>query len=185
MIPFRAGWTFYLLLFAITPAAFFFHELAHWLAGETLGYSMTMSLNNAHPVEGAFRTTADAMWVSAAGPLLTILQGTIAYLLVRRTGNPLFYPVIFIALFMRASAMLISGFNLNDEARISHALGIGEWTLPAVVVAGLLALTWRASLRIGAHWSVNVYSYLVASLAVTAVVWGDAVITGTRFLPGN
>ncbi|HEX7046276.1 MAG TPA: hypothetical protein VF275_01715 [Gammaproteobacteria bacterium] len=180
----RASGSFYLLLFVVVPATFIVHEFAHWVMGELLGYSMTMSLNAVSPAEGGYRSAIDAMLVSAAGPLITILQAVIAYLLIRRSGSALFYPFLFIALFMRAAAMLVSIANPNDEARISMMLGIGTWTLPALVISGLFAMTWMASRKLGLHWTVNVYSYIVASVGVTGVVYLNAVLTGIAFIPG-
>src|SRR5690606_12386300 len=181
----RAGSGFYLLLVLVTPLTFFLHELAHWATGEALGYSMQMSLNNARPADGTFVSSIDAALVSAAGPLLTLLQAVVAFLLIRRSGKPIIYPVLFIALFMRAVAMLVSLANPNDEARVSQLLGLGTWTLPALVVAGLLAMTWNASRSLRLHWTVNVYAYLVASLAVTALVFINATVTGTPFVPAG
>lgn len=179
----RASGTFYLLLFVAVPATFIIHEFAHWMTGELLGYSMMMSLNAVSPAEGVYRSAIDAMIVSAAGPLITILQAVIAYLLIRRSGRSVFYPFLFVALFMRAAAMLVSIANPNDEARISMMLGIGTWTLPALVIAGLFVLTWMASRTLRLHWSVNVYSYIVASIGVTGVVYLNAVLTSTAFIP--
>lgn len=180
----RASGTFYLLLFLVVPATFIVHEFAHWVMGELLGYSMAMSLNAVSPAEGGYRAAVDAMLVSAAGPLITILQAVIAYTLIRRSGRSVFYPFLFVALFMRACAMLVSIANPNDEARISMYLGLGTWTLPALVVFGLFVLTWMASRKLRLHWTVNVYGYVVASIGVTGVVYLNAVLTGTSFIPG-
>jgi hypothetical protein len=171
--PQRAGWRFYVLLAVAVPLTALAHELAHAAAGEALGHAMTMSLNNARPASGAL-PPAHAVLVTAAGPLVTVLQGAAACALVLRTGALAWYAPLFAAAFMRFAAMVVSVVHPNDEARLSLALGLGTWTIPALTVAGMAWLAVIASRRLRLHWSVQAIAYLVASLAVSAVVGLDA-----------
>lgn len=67
----------------------------------------------------------------------------------------------------------VSLFNPNDEARLSQLSGLGTWTLPALVVGGLLALVVVASRRLSLNLRDQVLCYLVASVAVSLVVGVD------------
>lgn len=62
------------------------HESAHGLMGAALGIDMRFGLNVVRyitPAEPWQRMLADA-----AGPVVTILQGVLAYVLVRRSASP-------------------------------------------------------------------------------------------------
>jgi len=153
--------------------SFVAHEFAHWLAGTLLGYEMKMTLNAVTLVSGKYQSTAHAMLVSAAGPLLTILQALGAAWLIVKTGNRYLYPFLFGAAFMRVMAFAVSFFNRNDEARISEWLGIGWFTLPAIVCAGLVYLTWRISRTQKYSPGFNLLNFVYASVAVTLLVFAD------------
>jgi hypothetical protein len=165
----KAGWRFFALLAIVILATFAVHELAHATAGRALGHAMVMSLNNARPVSGDL-PALHAVLITAAGPLITVLQAVLAAGLALRTQRLAWYAPLFAALFMRAAAMLISIAHPNDEARLSLAAGLGIWTLPALTVGGLLWLTVVVSRRLRLHWSVQAVGYVVASVVVTAIV---------------
>jgi hypothetical protein len=170
----RTGWPFYLTLILVCPLTFVVHEAAHWAMGEALGYSMTMSLNAATPRAGAFASDAHMMLVSAAGPAVTLLQGLIAFELIRRRGMLLAYPVLFVAWMMRFAAMVVSIRHPNDEARISAMLGLGTWTLPLLMTIGLFVLLYFASRRLALGWKQNLACYLIASTMIAGIVLLDA-----------
>src|SRR5687767_6517996 len=100
------------------------HEGAHWAMGEALGYNMTLNLNTVSLANGAYRNN-DEHIVSAAGPLFTLLQAILVYFLLQRTNRLNWYPFLFVPLYMRIMAGLLNFINLNDEGRISKALGLG------------------------------------------------------------
>jgi hypothetical protein len=174
MVSQPVGWRFYLVLILACPLTFLVHEGAHWLMGQGLGYSMTMSLNGANPRSGGFTVDAHAMWVSAAGPLITLLQGVVAFLLIRSGKHLLAYPFLFIAWMMRFAAAVVSIKHPNDEARISQMLGLGTWTLPVLIVAVLFALLYNANQRLQVGWRANLVSYLIASVMFAVIVFLDA-----------
>ena len=169
----RPGWNFYLVLLAAMGLSFVMHEAAHWAAGRALGYDMRMSLNGAAPI-GGFRDSADAAWVSAAGPAFTLLQAMLAFAVVRMRRSLPAYAFLFAACFMRFAAAAVSVVHPNDEARLSLAWGWGTWTLPVVMVCVLLALTVSAARQLGLGWRTHVLCYLLCSAATAAIVFLDA-----------
>lgn len=179
----RASWRFYAVLLLAAPITFFVHEGAHWLMGVALGYDMRFSMNLVAPVS-AFTASWHELLVAAAGPVITILQAVIAFLVVQRRFSLSAYAFLYVAAFMRFAAMLMTPFNPNDEARLGEALGLGQWVLPLLVVAVLMLVTWRASRRLELHWSVNAWSYLVVSIGVTVIVMGNAALLGMPLLAG-
>lgn len=162
---------FYLWLVLATFATFLIHESAHWLMGTALGYTMTFHLN------GVVATTAmqpaHKALVDAAGPMITILQAVVAYVLVLRSRQIVAYAFLYIAAFMRLLATAISLIHLNDEARLSQWLGLGTWTLPLLVTAALVFLAWRASCSLRLTWVDQLWCYVTASVAVGVVVGLD------------
>jgi hypothetical protein len=174
MATLNRSWAFYAMLTAVTLACFPLHELAHWAMGEALGYDMAMSLNRTAPVVGVEPSIRDSALISAAGPLFTILVAALGFWWVRARDSRLAYTVVFAAWFERLAATFVSLFNPNDEARISLALGLGQWTLPLLVVIGLQALLWQANRRLNIGWKTNLALYLLSSVLVAVVVFGDA-----------
>ncbi len=174
MVSQSVGWRFYLVLILVCPLTFIVHEAAHWSMGQGLGYSMTMSLNGAYPDAGGFASDAHAIWVSAAGPLITLLQALVAYALMRSGQHRLAYPFLFVAFMMRFAAAVVSIKHPNDEARISQMLGLGTWALPLLMVALLFALLYVSSRRLGIGWRVNLVSYLMVSSMFAVIVFLDA-----------
>lgn len=173
----RVGAGFYGWFALIAVATYLVHEAAHWLTGAALGYPVSYGINSVIP--GAPMTPGDHMLMSAAGPAVTVLTAWIAFYIVMRRDSLKAYAVLYFALFMRVVAAGVSVFNLNDEARISAALGFGPWLLPAVVVLALLVPTVMASRRLRLSWKVNVLAYVVSSVVATAVVGLDMVHRGT------
>jgi len=167
----RVDSSFYGLLLVIAPLTYLVHEAAHWLTGTALGHVMSFSINGVSPA--AATSVRDHILIAAAGPLVTLLQGIVAFMLVRTRDSVAAYGVLFFALMMRATAMGVSLFHLNDEARISDLLGLGPWTLPSLMVGVLLILTVIASRRLRLGWKTNLGAYLVATVATTAIVMGD------------
>jgi FtsH-binding integral membrane protein len=172
----KTGAPFYGVLVAATVLTMIAHEIGHWAMGTALGYSMAMSLNEAYALVPGTVSARDKLLIDAAGPAITILQALIAYLLIRQRGLRLAYPFLFAAWFMRFAAAFVSVFLPNDEARLSIALFGGMWWLPAVVVLGLFALLWSAARRLGIGWKTNFGCYLVSSLMIAAIVFGDRML---------
>jgi FtsH-binding integral membrane protein len=170
----RTGASFYGLVFAAGFVTFLLHEGGHWLAAVLLGYEAHFGLNSA----GA-REASNPVHVAAiifAGPAVTILQGLIALWLVQTRASAAAWVFLFWAAFMRFMATVISLFNANDEARISEWLGWGMWTLPVIVTVGLFALLAVGSRRLKVSWKTLAVSWVVASVAVSAVIGLDMIM---------
>ncbi|MGY1424502.1 hypothetical protein [Lysobacter sp. A289] len=118
-------------------------------------------------------THADAILISAAGPIVTIVQGVIGFILVYNRRLLFGFALLYIAFFMRFLAAIVSIFNANDEARVSSDLGLGLWTIPTLVVATLFMLTYLASRRLKLSFRDQFLCYVVASLVVSLVVGID------------
>jgi len=164
---------FYMILFATGAGTFFVHELAHWMTGIVLGHDMVATPNHVwsrNPMD-----VVDQALVSATGPVVTIIQGLIGFRLVRRSGSRFGFALLYMAFFMRLLAAGMSVFNPNDEARVSQLLGLGTWTIPVVVVAGLLVLLVAASRQLRLGWRDQLFCYITASIVVSAIVGVDQV----------
>jgi hypothetical protein len=169
-----SGAGFYGLVFVAGFITFALHEGGHWLAANQLGYETFFSLNSAG-------TRSVVPWahhalISAAGPAVTIVQALIALALVQMRASPAAWAFLFWATFMRFMATAISLFNPNDEARISEWLGWGMWTLPVIVTGALFVLLAIGSRRLRVSWKTLALTWVVASVAVAAVVGLDMII---------
>ena len=172
----RVGPGFYAALLLIAVATFVVHEGAHWAMGRALGHDMVFGINGTGPV-GAV-SVGDHLWISAAGVVVTLIQGVFGFLMVMRRESLTGYGMLFFAALMRLMAAGVSVFNPNDEARISQELGLGLWTLPVATVAVLVVLTVIASRRLGLSWRTNVLAYLTATVALSAIVGLDMMLKG-------
>ena len=170
----RTGWGFYGLVFIAGFLTFALHEGAHWLAAVLLGHEAYFGLNSAG-ARGAVGA-ADQMIISAAGPVVTVVQALVALWLVQARASAAAWVFLFWAAFMRFMATVVSLFHPNDEARISEALGWGMWTLPVLVTLGLFVLLAVGSVRLKTGWKTLVLSWVIASVAVSAVVGLDMII---------
>ena len=167
---------FFATLFLVGIGSFLIHELAHWLAGVGLGYDMVATPN--HVWSKTPMSITDQSLVSGAGPLITIAQGLLGFWLVRSRSSHFGFALVYIAFFMRLLAAGVSLFNPNDEARISSLLGLGTWTLPVLVVIGLLTLVVAASRQLRLSFRDQFFCYLVSSIAVTLIVGADMTLWG-------
>ncbi len=167
-----------LWLFLAGFATFMLHEAAHYFAGFVLGYDMTARLNGVSSLTPAL--AVHKAIIDAAGPLMTIAQAAVAFILLTRFKLPnTFVPAfafLYFAAFMRVLATGVSIFNLNDEARLSMYLNLGTWTLPIIVSMTLVLLTWRASRLLALNWKQHLACYLTASIAVSLVVGLDRLL---------
>jgi hypothetical protein len=121
------------------------HEFAHWTVGESLGYDMGMTLNSGYPLSGQYLKDLHHQMISAAGPIFTLSEALLVFVLMMQRKRILLYPFIFTCFYMRLFAAIISFLHPNDEARISTAIGIGKFTLPIIMTAILFGLTYKVS----------------------------------------
>ena len=145
MTEFRLDFRYVLVTALSVLATFLLHEYAHWLVGELLGNDMRMRLNVAYPVAGNYLQPWHATVISAAGPIITILQALLVFILLQKRSTHLLFPFLLTPLVMRFLAMVMNVINPNDEGRISESLGLGLFTLPLIVCGVLFVLVYRAS----------------------------------------
>ncbi len=171
----RTGAGFHGLVFIAGFITFALHEGGHWLAALLLGHEAYFGLNSAGAREAV--GAADHAIISAAGPVVTVVQALVALWLVQSRASAAAWVFLFWAAFMRFMATVISLFNPNDEARISEWMGWGTWTLPVIVTAGLFVLLAVGSRRLRVSWKTLALTWVTASVAVSAVIGLDVLIT--------
>ncbi|NNF95235.1 MAG: hypothetical protein HKM91_11675 [Altererythrobacter sp.] len=126
-------------LFLCILITHYLHELGHALTAVALGYEVSMTSNVVRPIAGAYQSELHSNLISLAGPLVTIFIATAAFIL--RLKLKFLAPIIlWNTLTMRLLAAIVSLRNPNDEAAVSANLGLGDWTLPAIVCVFLLTL---------------------------------------------
>jgi hypothetical protein len=155
-----------------------FHELAHWVTGELLGNRMAMNLNAAFPVSGDYMQPWHAHIVTAAGPIFTVLQGFVVYLLMQKYKNKFLYLFLLTPLIMRTLALFMNFLTPNDEGRISLALGLGLLTVPIVVCLILFLLTWKVSRQNGYSVRFNAVSTMLVIFFLSVVILSTQYLSG-------
>jgi hypothetical protein len=158
----------FVLVFLITNLI---HEAGHWLMAAALGMDPRFGLNGVKYL--AAQSDLQRALADAAGPLVTIVQGIVAYMVVQRSASIKAFAFLYAAAFMRMVASLVSLMYPNDEARLSMVFGLGKWTLPVLVAMALIVLAIQGSRRLGLTWKDHLVCYLVASLATSAIVGLD------------
>ena len=141
----RINWKVALLMIPVAFLTYLFHEFGHWIVGELIGNKMLYSLNNVTPVSGNYLHETDSLFVLMGGPAFTILQAIIFLIVIEKTKSIYAYSFVFFAGFIRFFSILLGGFNLQDEAKISVILNAGTYTVAAVVLLILLLIVWRSS----------------------------------------
>lgn len=150
------------------------HELAHWLTDTALGYEAVMTFNTVYIKSGGYRAEWHMVLVSGTGPLLTIIQAIVVYLWLRKKGwNANLYPFLLIPLYTRLLAGVMNFINLNDEGRISHFLGIGDYTLSILVSAFLGLLVYKVSKQYKPGWKYQVWTVILIMIFSSILILGD------------
>ena len=170
----RINWGFHIWLFVAVILTFAVHEAGHWAVGELLGHEAYYGLNSA----GVRGEVPDdhRLLITAGGPAVTALQALLALAMVLARESLAAYAVLYAAAFMRFMAAVITIINPNDEARLSLAFGWGTWILPVVTVLAMVGLVWIGARHLGVSWKTNLVAYVVATLAVSAVVGADMLL---------
>ncbi|MBG48427.1 MAG: hypothetical protein CML05_09080 [Pseudozobellia sp.] len=120
------------------------HEFAHWLTSVSLGYQSAMFLNGTSFEGVSSPTEVHRILVSAAGPLITIIQGFCFYFILSSKGwNKYLYLFLFSAFYMRALAGFMNLINANDEGRISEFFNLATFTIPVIVSLLLFFLVYK------------------------------------------
>lgn len=155
-------------------ATWLIHEFAHWLTSELLGYDSIMTLNGVSAEAGVEVAERHKIWISAAGPIVTILQGILVFFMLQFSKwDKYLYPLLFTAFYMRFVAGLMNFMSLNDEGRIGDTLGIGVFTLSIIVSALLLFLLIRISRKHKLTWKFQLLTTAVVMLVSSIIIIAD------------
>ncbi len=158
------------------------HEFIHWITSESLGYKSIMRLNSVSALDGQKRTEWHKVYISASGPVITILQALIVYLILKNKGwNKLVYPLLFTPLYMRLLAGGMNFINPNDEGRISEFFGIGLFTLSIIVSGLLFFLVYKISREFGLNWKFNIWTTIIIMIVSSFLILSDQFL-GIRIL---
>jgi len=151
----------------------YLHEAGHAIVSKALGYDVHLTVNKVTSTGSAGAAPLlHSQLIAAGGPAATMILSMLAFLCRSRLG--VLAPImIFNALVMRVIAAVISIFNPNDEAWISSSLGIGLWTLPALVCVflGAIFLMIAREHRLTKGWYLSMW--VGVSIGYTAVVMGE------------
>lgn len=154
-------------------ATWLLHELAHWSAGIFLGYDMAMTLNTAYPLSGTYLSKTHTIIINGAGPLFTLAEAVVVFILMKRNRVPLLYPFLFSSFYIRFLATLISFLNPNDEARISLLLGLGKFTLPIAMSVILFLLLYKTSDSYSFSRKLNLITLVVIIIISSIIILSD------------
>lgn len=150
------------------------HEFAHWTTSELLGYESIMRINGTSYVQGENPTEWHRTLVSISGPIITVLQGLIVFLILSKTKwNKYLYLFLFTAFYMRLLAGLMNFINLNDEGRISVFFNLGIFTLPIVVSGILFLMVYKISKRYTLNWKFQLWTTLLVMIASSILILSD------------
>ncbi len=162
---------FFLVFIPVAYGSYLFHELGHWSIGEILGNQMAYSLNYVWPKAGTYLHATDDLYVSMGGPAFSIVQAILALLVIEKYSALYAYPFAFFAMFFRFFSLGFGGFDKQDEARISAIMGIWPYAAAVVVLAILLSIVLRCSLKLGIGFKDIMYM-ITASTACQLMVIG-------------
>lgn len=166
----RIGWQLALLMVPVAFLTYLFHELGHWTVGELLGNDMVLGLNSANARSGAYVGGTDALYISIGGPLFTLLQAFVAWILVETTRSMVAYSFLYFAAFCRFFSILLGGYSLQDEARISALLHVNRFMAAIVVLTALSVMVWRGGRALKLGPKAVGYFAVLSTLAILLVI---------------
>ena len=172
------------VLYGIVAVCFtwIIHEFAHWLTSESLGYESIMRINGGSPVKGENPSDMHKVFISASGPIITILQGLIVFMVLwSQNWNKYLYLFLFTAFYMRLLAGFMNFINPNDEGRISAFLGIGTFTLPIMVSGLLYVMVYKISKKHSLNWKLQLWTTLIVMIMSSILILIDQFL-GIRIL---
>jgi|WetSurMetagenome_2_1015567.scaffolds.fasta_scaffold200547_2 hypothetical protein len=149
---------------------YFFHEFGHWIVGELLGNDMVYSLNGVWPRIGHYINSSHSLYVILGGPIFTILQSIFVLIIIEKFNAIYAYPFVFFPVFTRFFTLILGGFSIQDEAKISTIFNIWTYTIALIVLFVLLIILLRSSykLRIGLNY--NCYFMAISSAVLMMVI---------------
>ena len=158
------------------------HEFTHWAISELLGYESKLTLNSVSPVKGQELSEWHKIYISASGPIITILQAIVVYSILKTKGwNKLIYPLLFVPMYMRIMAGMMNYINPNDEGRISEYFGLGLYTISILVSGFLFFLVYKTSKNFDLNWKFNFWTTIIVIAGSSVLILSDQFL-GVRLL---
>jgi len=168
----------FLLFIPVAFISYLFHEFGHWIIGEILGNKMAYSLNGAWPISGQYIEKQHGLYSAIGGPAFTIIQASIALMIVEMKKSVFAYPFLFFPFFLRFFSLVFGGFSAQDEAGISASLEIGRYTVAIIVLTILFLLVWRGSHKLKFGFKEISFFLLISTISILVVIITDEIITG-------
>ena len=163
------------VLIVATFLTFFFHEMSHWIAYELLGYDAGFTLNGASVKDSNITLSkTERMITSAAGPVFTVIQAIVFYVILQKRKTIMLYPFLFIPFIMRLGAGWANRFQPNDEGRISQDLGLNLYSISAIVVAFLLVLVFKISRKNQYSLGTNIITFVISAILLFGLAYLDS-----------
>ncbi len=161
---------FFLLFIPVAYASYLFHEFGHWTLGEILGNRMVFSLNFVSPRDGHYIQASHELYSSIGGPAFSILQATMALVVIEKLKILYAYPFAFFPMFSRFFSDLFGGFAKQDEARISALMGTWTYLVAIIVLAILLLIVIRCSYKLRLNAKTNGYILTASTISQLFVI---------------
>ncbi|WP_276167138.1 hypothetical protein [Zobellia alginiliquefaciens] len=150
------------------------HEFTHWFTSESLGYESIMRLNSVSAIDGQERMEWHKILISASGPIVTIFQAILIFIILRTKGwHKYIYPALFVPLYMRLLAGLMNFIKPNDEGRIGEVLGIGLFTLSIIVSGLLFFMVFKISKKYELNWKFNFWTTIITMVVSSILILSD------------
>ncbi len=173
----KITWKYILACLSAVLFTWIIHEFTHWITSESLGYESILRLNSVSPVSGHNWTDLHNVYISASGPLITVIQAVIVFVvLMKNSWNKTIYPFLFTPLYMRLLAGGMNFINPNDEGRIGEFFGIGVFTLSILVSGFLFFLVYRIAKTYNLNWKFNTWTAIIIILVSSVLILSDQIL---------
>lgn len=162
------------IVLIVTFLSFIFHEMAHWVSYELLGFDAGFTLNTASIKDKNIELTKSQKMISdAAGPIFTICQAIFFYFLLRKKNVFFLYPFLFTPFVQRLMAGIFNTFQPNDEGRISLNLGLNLYSISIIVTLFLFWLAYRVSKKNQYSFKTNSITFIFCVISTLIIVFLD------------
>ena len=166
----QINWKVVIVFIPIAFITYIFHELGHWIFGELSGNDMTISLNNSSPKSGYFINESHALWSAIGGPLFTMIQAVVFFLITWITKSIYAYSITFFAVFSRFFSLVFGGIDLQDEAGIAFLLNTNKYLIAAIVLTILCLILWRCNRIMKLNTKAVGYFTVLGTFAILIVI---------------
>lgn len=134
-----------------------------------MGYEMVMTLNTAYPGKLSYDKDWHFTFISAVGPLITLLQGFVFYLLIKKTHRKNLFPFLFSCFYVELLSGIMNVSKPNDLGRIGRSFELGLFTLPVIFILIHLFMMYRTSRR--EQYSRNFLIFSFIMILIFSSIW--------------